>query len=124
MTQPPQSDPSQFGPQWTTPPPPPHARAGMRARRVWAGIGIALLGHVVVIVVPLAIGSAGIGGALWTWLALFGELALFVACLTVGIVLITRRERGIGLGLLIGWPVGVVITFGVCVYAFAQIGSG
>jgi hypothetical protein len=41
----------------------------------------------------------------------------------VGIVLLARGDRGIGLGLLIGWAVGVIVLpvvgFSVCVAVFS-----
>jgi hypothetical protein len=81
----------------------------VRAGRVWAGVLLALLGHAVWLgVVALTATTDGVG--LWIGTALLGQLVLFTACLTVGIVLLVRHERGIGLGLLIGWAAGVVVV--------------
>jgi hypothetical protein len=123
--------PPSFDPQWTTPPPPgppPGSGAGpLRARRVWGGIGLAMLGHVLTIVVPLAMIGLGIAADGWTIAGVLGQLILFLACLTVGISLMVRKERGIGLGLLIGWGVGVIVLpvvgFGICLALYNATGS-
>jgi hypothetical protein len=52
---------------------------------------------------------------------LLGQVLVAAACLTIGIVLTARRDGGIGIGLLIGWAVGVLVVpavgFGMCVTA-------
>ncbi|GAA0721504.1 hypothetical protein Drose_07730 [Dactylosporangium roseum] len=109
---------------WTVPPPPGEERP-IRGKKVFAGIGLAALGQV-----------AAIGlGVLATFLfamsensenALFGvyleillQVLLFLACLILGIVWIARKDRGIGLGLIIGWAVSVLVFpvagIGVCI---------
>jgi hypothetical protein len=122
-------------PQWTSPAPPPHGlpfgggeREPIRARHVWAGIGLATLGHLVSIAVALATTIFGIGEAVFVF-GLVLQAVLFVACLTVGTVLLTRqRRRGVGLGLLIGWGVGVIVLpvvgIGACLYVLSTIHTG
>lgn len=95
----------------------------------WAavGAGLALLGHLLTLL-PLIVAFAGgdtsdesLGTALVV--ALIAQALLFVACLVAGVVLlsIARGNRGLGLGLLIGWAVGLlvapVVGFGLCVQA-------
>jgi hypothetical protein len=119
------SDP--YGPQWTVPPPPPgQPTARLKAGRVWGGIGIAMAGHVATILIAIGLVAVDPRTGFGLVLGLVLQVLLFIACLTVGIVLIVRQERGIGLGLLIGWAVGVivfpVIGFGICLYYFSQLG--
>jgi Ca2+/Na+ antiporter len=112
--------------------PPPNPRP-IRGSRVAIGIGAAIGAHVLSIALGIGIGALGIGfGALFTasdhlGAALaaitIGQLLVFVGCLAVGIVLLARGDRGIGLGLLIGWAVGVIVLpvvgFSVCVAVFS-----
>jgi hypothetical protein len=112
-----------FGPQWTVPPPPPSGDRPIRGGKVAAGIGVAIAGHLVTIGV-VVLGILLTSAAAWLVVALALQVALFAACLTIGIVWIVKRDRGFGLGLLIGWAVGVivlpVIGFGVCVALLNQ----
>jgi hypothetical protein len=119
--------------QWTVPPPPlplpgGRPRPPIRTGKVFLGIGLAILGHLVVIgaIVLVAYVSQDLNASLIV--GLVGELVLFVACLAVGIVWITRRDRGIGVGLLIGWAVGAlvlpVVGFGVCVALVSGTNGG
>jgi hypothetical protein len=52
------------------------------------------------------------------------QILLFLACLVVGIVWIARKDRGIGLGILIGWGASVIIFpvagIGVCLALINQ----
>ncbi|MGI5244779.1 hypothetical protein [Dactylosporangium sp. CA-139066] len=108
---------------WTVPPPPGPERP-IRTRRVFAGIGFAFLGQVVAIL--LGVLAVYIGGQssnsenalIGVYLEILLQVLLFIACLIVGIVWIARRDRGIGLGILIGWGVTVlvfpVVGIGVC----------
>jgi hypothetical protein len=62
------------------------------------------------------------------WIMVALEALFLVACVAIGAVLMTRGERGIGLGLVIGWAVGVIVLpvvgAGVCVAVFATMGGG
>jgi hypothetical protein len=92
----------------------------IRTSRVWAGIGLAILGHVIALCVGL--GSAGTGLVnyyVWIWFVV--EFILFAACVAVGVVQIVRGDRGIGVGLLVGWAAGTVIFAGVCVALIAIV---
>jgi hypothetical protein len=122
-----------FDSQWTVPQPPP--RPGDRpilGRRVAIGVGIAIGGHlltigITVLAAYVAAQSPEPSGAGWLVLGLISQLVLFVACLTIGIVWIVNRDRGIGLGLIIGWAVGVVVLpvigFGACIVLINNSGS-
>lgn len=116
-----------FGPQWTVPPPPPSGDRPIRGGKVAAGIGVAIAGHLLTIGVAV-VGVAATTAGVWLVVALALQLALFVACLTIGIVWIVKRDRGFGLGLLIGWAVGVIVLpvvgFGVCVALLNQGSTG
>jgi hypothetical protein len=122
--------PPQFGPGWTAPPPPapPAGSRPIRAGRVWAGIGLAVLGH-------LAVVGCVIGGLVaaptwdgWILAGAAAELALLVGTIVAAVLLLTRGDRGIGVGVIIGWAVGVilfpVVGLGICIYLYAQISSG
>jgi len=111
--------------QWTVPPPPPPGGdRPIRGRKVAAGIGLAALGQVLTIGLGVGsiflLGSFGAGDA-----AIYGiyievilQILLFLGCLIFGVVWILNRDRGIGLGLIIGWAVSVlvfpVVGIGVC----------
>jgi len=98
-------------------PPPQPIRTGA----VWAGIGLAVLGHLMCAgLVAAALWGAGdaadqalIGGSL------LGQLVLFAAVVTAGTVLIVKGDRGLGIGLFIGWAAGLIVLplvgFGLCV---------
>ncbi len=85
----------------------------IRASRVWMGIGLAFLGHIIALAtsIGLAVSTAGGFGVLF----LLPELLLFVASLVLGIMQLTRGDRGIGVGLLVGWGAGTIIFGGTCV---------
>ncbi|MFC7479959.1 hypothetical protein ACFQX7_07855 [Luedemannella flava] len=94
------------------------------------GIGLALLGHLITIVPCLVVlaqtdpSDDTVGTAVLV--GLVGQFLLFVTCLVAGIILLVgqRPFRGVGLGLLIGWAVGLLIVpvvgFGLCVQAFSS----
>jgi hypothetical protein len=105
------------------PPPPPGARPRIRGRRVATGLAFALAGHLATIALMLAglvVGDKGFVSGAGLLVMLGGQLLLFVVCLVVGIVL-TVRHDGVGVGLLIGWAVGLLVApvsgFGLCVWA-------
>jgi hypothetical protein len=108
--------------------PPPEDRP-IHGRRVALGIGAVFAVHALLltlaIVIPLSTvrSSDQIGVVLS---AIVGaELVLFVSCLVVGILQLVRGDRGVGVGLLVGWAVSVIVMpvvgFGVCV---AIVSSG
>ena len=82
----------------------------IRASRVWIGIGLAILGHILAIGAGIALAAFGVGVLL-----LMPEILLFVAALVFGILQLTRGDRGIGVGILAGWGAGTVIFGGACV---------
>jgi hypothetical protein len=112
------------------PPPPPGPERPIRTKRVFAGIGLAFLGQVVAILLGvLAVYIGGQSGdsenaLLGFYLEIALQILLFLACLIIGIIWIVRRDRGIGLGLLIGWGVTVlvfpVVGIGVCLAILNQ----
>ncbi|MEV8513045.1 hypothetical protein [Dactylosporangium sp. NPDC051484] len=119
------SFPPQYG--WSVPPPPPPPPAPERpihTRRVFGGIGLAFLGQAVAIL--LGVAAIIIGGRsakpenaiIGVYVEILLQGLLLVACLVVGIVWIARKDRGIGLGILIGWSVSVAVLpiagIGVC----------
>ncbi len=92
----------------------------IRASRVWAGIGLAFLGHLIALCVGIGSGSTGLAsylGLIW----FVAEFLVFAACLTVGVVWIVRGDRGLGVGLLVGWAAGAVVFAGVCVALIAIV---
>lgn len=111
---------------WGVPPPmgsPGRQRRPVKGGRIVAGIAIALLGHLLTLVV-LTVGVAAANeDVAWAglWIGLGGQFLLLVACLAVGITLTVRQDGGIGIGLLIGWAIGLLITpvvgFGLCIAA-------
>ena len=118
-----------FAPGWTTPPAPPQAGQRLiRGRRVALGIGLALAAHAVPIlmIIGMVALSADQGDAVGTVIVidLILEGLIFLGCVVIGIVLIVRSDRGVGVGLLIGWAVGVLVLpitgFGVCVALLNQ----
>lgn len=113
---------------WNVPGPPPPPRRRLQGGRVGAGIGTALLGHVLSVVAIILAAAADTSSSvnIGMYVLLGGQALLFVGCLTVGIVLITRDDPSFGTGLLIGWAIGIVaapvIGIGVCFVAFSQAG--
>ncbi|HZM79067.1 MAG TPA: hypothetical protein VFC19_25335 [Candidatus Limnocylindrales bacterium] len=122
-------------PDWTPPPPPPpdpggSGRRPIRPGRVWTGIGIALGGHLLTILIGWLVAILISGEQVLNFLlvATAGQILLAIAALVVGIILTVKgQDGGIGVGLLIGWAVGLIISpvigFGVCV-SLSNSGSG
>jgi hypothetical protein len=110
---------------WNVPAPPPGApRQQIRGSRVAGGVAIALLAHfatIIAMIVAIATDNSDFAAGAGLIIMLIGQVVVFLACVTVGIVLTARRESGIGVGLLIGWAAGVVTApvagFGICVMA-------
>jgi hypothetical protein len=108
---------------------PPNQQPGPPRRRIqgrWvaAGIAAALLGHLAAIAL-LFVDPNGDNGIVY---ALVGEVVVFLACVAGGITALAMRSGnpGLGVGLLVGWAVGVVVLpaigFGLCVQAMNQMG--
>jgi hypothetical protein len=104
----------------------------MRAGRVAIGVAAAIVGHLLTLGAGVGFLAANSGSsdalALAIAVLLGGQLLVFVACMAVGSVQLTRGDRGIGLGLIVGWAVGVIVLpvlgFGVCVAAVSVVNGG
>ncbi|HZN19924.1 MAG TPA: hypothetical protein VFB84_17315 [Micromonosporaceae bacterium] len=116
----------------TPPATPPSGSPPIRSSRIAVGVGAAVAGHLLTVVLGVAIGAA-LGNedydAVGTGLAvaLGGQVLLFVACLVASVLLVTRGDRGLGLGVIIGWAAGLMVTpvvgFGVCIWALQPTGG-
>ena len=119
-------------PDWTPPPPPEAAgKRPIRTGRVWTGIGIALSGHLLTILIGwvIALLISGEPALNFLFIAGGGQVVLAIAALVAGIILTVKgRDGGIGVGLIIGWAVGLIISpvigFGVCVSLVNSGGGG
>lgn len=119
-------------PQWGAAPPPPPGARPILGRRVAVGIGLAMLAHLISIgAAVLAIvvaGQTSAGSTAWLVAPLGAQLLVFVGCMVLGILGIVRGDGGVGLGLLVGWALGIivlpVIGFGICVAALSSQGIG
>jgi hypothetical protein len=118
---------------WYPPPPPPQpgpGGSGIKPGRVFLGVGIVLGIHLLTLVlawvIALIFASDGLGSSvsgdragIFLIVALVLQGLLMIAALTVGIILAVRKDGGIGIGIIIGWAVGIMISpvvgFGVCV---------
>ncbi|GAA3285028.1 hypothetical protein Dvina_07970 [Dactylosporangium vinaceum] len=103
---------------WTVPPPPPPpSKPPIRTGRVFGGIGIAFGAQVVAVLIGVGIAAAVGFAGLWVEIVL--QVLLCIACIVFGTLWIAHRDRGIGLGVLIGWGISVlvfpVIGIGVCI---------
>lgn len=118
---------------WNVPPPPrPPGRPGrpIRGGRIAAGIGIALAAHLatlVLLIVGLLLGNEDLAAGPGLVALLIGQFVVFVAALVVGIVRTVQQDGGVGIGILIGWAVGLLVVpvagFGLCVWAISGMGS-
>jgi Ca2+/Na+ antiporter len=114
-----------------TPPPPPEPRP-IRGSKVGLGIGISIGLHVLVIGAGIGFSALAVQSsdqlATALGLMLLGELLVFLAVIIWGVLQIVRGDRGLGVGLLIGWAVGVIVLpvvgFGVCVATLSGGVSG
>jgi hypothetical protein len=68
-----------------------------------------MLGHVVTVVLGVIV-SLRPSGPDWLLVWLLGQAGLFLLSVTAGTVLLTRGDRGVGLGVFIGWAGGFVLT--------------
>ncbi len=103
----------QFGDDWTTPPPPhvPGTREErpIRGRRVGLGVFLAVLGHLVTVGLGFAVAQLK-SGPDWLLVWVLGQAVLVVGCVIAGTLLLVRGDRGVGLGVFIGWGAGIVLT--------------
>ena len=121
---PPVPPPGPYQPPYHGPP----LRRPVRAGRVVAGVGIALAGHLLTLVVSVAgaaVGNTDVSIAGF-YTVVGGQILLAAGCLVVGIVLTVRQDGGFGVGLLIGWGVGLlfapVVGIGLCLNALSESG--
>jgi hypothetical protein len=117
---------------WTVPPPPPPAGPPrpILTGRVFVGIGLVFGAQFLAVLIGVA--AAAIGNSsgnsenalIGVYIEIALQIALFAASLAFGIVWIVRKDRGVGLGLLIGWGASVlicpVIGIGVCLALLNQ----
>jgi hypothetical protein len=116
-----------FRNEWTTPLPPrlPGIRhRTIRGGRVAVGVVAALAGHA--LTVGLGFADANVNTGLdWFSVWLLGQLVLGIGVIVAGVLQLARGDRGIGLGVFIGWAAGfvltLVITYIVFVVAVEQV---
>ncbi|GGK19534.1 hypothetical protein GCM10010124_10180 [Pilimelia terevasa] len=92
------------------------ARRPLPTARTLGGVGLACAAHLVT-VLPLLLlflteDSPASAGFVFGF-PLVGQLAVLVGCVVGGAVLIARRDVALGVGLLIGWLVGLVLALAV-----------
>jgi hypothetical protein len=90
-------------------------RRPIEGRRVAIGVGIALAAHLLTLLPMFGVfvdSGAAVTGA---FLFLIAQVILFVVLLVLGIVRTVKQDGGLGVGLLIGWAVGLIVSFGGCV---------
>lgn len=112
----PQQTPRPLETQWTVPKAPPGAEGPLdqgrpvRSRSVVLGATIALLGHAATVAFYLANNRL-------QWTSMSGQQVVLAAQSVLALVLVPigawllaslRRDRGMGLGLIAGWAVGLV----------------
>jgi hypothetical protein len=105
--------PPRFGDDWTTPAPPyvpgSEQLRPIRGLRVGLGIILAVAGHLVTIGAAV-VADRMVSGPGWLVVWALGQLALLVVAVTAGIVLLVRGDRGVGLGVFLGWAGGLLMT--------------
>ncbi|GID94525.1 hypothetical protein ACFQFC_35280 [Amorphoplanes digitatis] len=100
--------------QQNTPVPPPRRRP-IEFRRVAIGFGIAM-GVNLLILVPMLFGLGTQDGVIFGgFLYLILQVLLVPGLLVTGIVQTIRQDGGIGVGLMIGWAIGGLVSFGGCI---------
>ena len=101
--------------EWTVPAPPRTAiRRPVRTWRLVAGLLLSLVCHLLVTGFGVAVVRTGAdgayledGGFVALFLLLIFEIALVLCCALPGLLLLLFGDRGFGIGLLIGWALGV-----------------
>lgn len=105
--------------EWTVPPPPGGKK--IRGRWVAAGIVVALAAHVLTLVVASVPHLAGSPQTLSLTLLLIGQALLLVGFVVATIVLFVSDRQGWGLGVIIGWAIGLIVIpdigIGACINA-------
>lgn len=86
---------------WTSPLP----RHRINRRRVLAGILLSTLARLAKVVVAGRFLAASSDVS-----AVLPEALLFLGCVGVGAVVMLRVDRGLGLGLVVGWAVGLLLS--------------
>ncbi|MET8152176.1 hypothetical protein ACIBSW_18045 [Actinoplanes sp. NPDC049668] len=108
--------------QQNNPVPPPQRRP-IESRRVAIGFAIAM-GVQLLTLVPILLGLTTPDGLIFGGLGYLALQALLVpALLVTGIVLTVRQDGGRGVGLMIGWAIGGLVSFGGCL-ALLNAGGG
>ncbi|GGJ84004.1 hypothetical protein GCM10010123_12140 [Pilimelia anulata] len=116
MTHPP------YGRAPVPPPGPPHHRPRpapprpVDPGRVAAGVGLACVAHLLTILPLLFLflgeDSSASAGFVFGF-PLVGQVLVLLGCVLGGALLIARRDGGMGIGLLAGWPVGLILALAV-----------
>jgi hypothetical protein len=99
--------------QQNSPVPPPQRRP-IEFRRVAIGFAIAI-GAQLLTLVPILFGLGTHDEALFGGFVYLGLQALLAPALIVtGIVRTVQQDGGLGVGLMIGWAIGGLVSFGGC----------
>jgi hypothetical protein len=105
-------------------------KSRIRAGRLWTGIGEALAGHLLTILIGWGMALASPDEAASTFLVIagIGQVLLAILALGIGITLTVKgNDGGLGVGIIIGWAVGLIISpivgFGVCVSLIKESGT-
>jgi hypothetical protein len=94
--------------EWTVPPPPGGKK--IRGRWVTAGIAVALAAHVLTLFVASAPHFVNPDQPInFTWL-LIAQAVLLLAFIAATIALFAKDQQGWGLGVIIGWAVGLIVV--------------
>jgi hypothetical protein len=124
---PPSTDPERTGPHGAPPSPADLPRPPSAKRwRIAAGIGIALAGHLPASGLWLLSFYAFVYDASPDSLFMVGclvillQMALFAGCAVTGSVMVIRGDRGIGVGMLVGWVTGIIaLVLGTALIAYS-----
>jgi hypothetical protein len=70
---------------------------------------LATLGHVVTVVLGVVVALQP-SGPDWLLVWVLGQAGLFIVTVIAGTILLVSGDRGVGLGVFIGWGGGLVLT--------------